>query len=110
MRRQVLGLALILLVACSSVSAGEVEQLTETDGTQKVQNLPSPNQGHAKKNKQTSRTQPRSVPPSLPLASAETYAAEHSADLPVSSAAKPASPTANSWSGFYIGAGAGVGR
>jgi hypothetical protein len=111
MRRLVFGLALIpFVVACGGVSAGEGQLSTEPDGSQKVQKLSSPaGQGTSPK-KQVSRSQSRSAPPSLPLSSAETYAAEHSADLPVSSPAKPASPTTNSWTGFYIGAGAGVGR
>ena len=111
MRRLVFGLALIPLMACSSVSAGEGQLSTESDGSQKVQKLPSPNQGRSpKNNKQISRTQSRSAPPSLPLSSAETYAAEHSVDLPVSSSAKPASPATNSWTGFYVGAGIGAAR
>jgi hypothetical protein len=111
MRGLVFGLALIPLVACSSVSAGEGQPSTESDGSQTAQQLPSPNQGRSTKSKrQISKTQSRSAAPSLPLSSAETYAAEHSADLPVSAPAKPASPATNSWTGFYIGAGAGVGR
>lgn len=110
MRHLVVGPALILLLACSSVSAGEAPPSTESDSTPKVQNRPSPTQGHAKKNKQISSTRSRSALSSLPLSSAEAYAAEHSADLPVSSAAKQASPTTGSWTGFYVGAGIGAGR
>jgi len=110
LRRLVFGLALIPLVACSSVSAGEGQLSTESDGSQKMQKLPSPQGRSPKNNKQISRTQSRSALPSLPLSSAETYASEHSVDLPVSSAAKPASPATNSWTGFYVGAGIGAAR
>jgi hypothetical protein len=112
MRRFVFGLALISLVACGSVSAGEGQAPnSEPDGSKKVQKLPSPGQPHPpKNNKQVSTAQSggRSIPRSLPLSSAETYASEHSAGAPVSSAAKPTSPVTNSWTGFYVGAGIGA--
>ena len=111
MRCMVFGLVLIPFVACSSVAAGEGQQWTESDGSQKVQKLPLPNQARSpKNNKPISRTQSRSAQPPVPLSSAETYASEHSAGLPVSSAAKPASPSTNSWTGFYVGAGIGAAR
>ena len=91
MRGLVFGLALLPLAASSSVSAGEAQLV---DGPPKAQKL-SPL---------------RSVPPSLPLSSAESYAATHSADLPVSYAPKPAPPATNSWTGVYVGAGMGAGR
>jgi hypothetical protein len=91
MRRLVFGLALLPLAASSSVSAGEAQL---ADGPPKAQKLSSP----------------RSVPPSLPLSSAESYATTHSAGLPVSPAPKLASPTSNSWTGVYVGAGMGAGR
>jgi hypothetical protein len=34
--------------------------------------------------------------------------AEHSASLPISSAPKSTAPATNSWTGFYVGAGAGA--
>ena len=52
----------------------------------------------------------RTVPRSLPLPSAAAYAAEPSANLPITSGPRPASPSGNSWTGFYLGAGVGVGR
>jgi hypothetical protein len=111
MRCLVFGLALIPLVACSGVFAGEGQLSTESDGSQKTQKVPSPNQARiSKSNRQISRTKSRSALPSLPLSSAETYAAEHSANLPVSSAAKAPSPATNSWTGFYVGAGIGAAR
>lgn len=109
MRRFVFGLALISVLACSSVFAGEVQAPnSESDGLQK---LPSPNQERPpKKNKQISRARSdgRPIPRSMPLSAAETYASEHSGSAPVSSAAKPVSPSTNSWTGFYVGAGSGA--
>jgi hypothetical protein len=111
MRCSVVGLTLISLVACSSVFAEEGQLSTGPDGAKKVQKLPSPNQGRLpKNNKQLSSRQSRSAPPSLPLSSVESYAAQHSADLPVSSPEKPASSAPNSWTGFYVGAGIGAAR
>ena len=114
MRRLAFGLALIAVAACGSVSAGEAQAPnSESDASQKVRTLPSPGQIHpAKSNKQVSRAQAagRLGPRSWPLSAAETYASEHSADAPVSPVAKPAPPAPNSWTGFYLGAGAGAAR
>lgn len=109
MRHLVFGLALIPVLACGGVSAGEGQLSTESDGSQKVQKLPSPGQGRSSK-KNISRTQSRLASPALPFSSTETYAAEHSVDLPVSSQPRPASPATNSWTGFYVGAGIGAAR
>jgi len=114
MRRLASGLALIAVVACGSVSAGEAQaQYSESDASQKVRTLPSPGQiQRAKSNKQVSRAQSagRPGPRSLPLSAAETYASEHFANSPVSPVVKPATPAGNSWTGFYLGAGAGAAR
>jgi len=110
MRGPVFGLTLIALVICSSVFAGEGQLPIEADTSQKVQELAPPNRERPlKKNKHISRTQSRSAPSSLSLSSAETYAAAPSANFPVSSPAKAELPTTNSWTGFYVGGGAGVG-
>jgi hypothetical protein len=109
MRRFVFRLALIPVVACSSVSAGQVQApSSESDS---LQTLPSPGQKPPRKsNKQVSKAQMdgRSVSRSMPLSAAETYASEHSTNSPVSPAVKPISPTTNSWTGFYVGAGIGA--
>lgn len=86
MRHLVFGLALLPLLACS-VSAGEAQASAESAGSQKTRKLPS-----------------------LPLSSAESYAAAHSANLPVSPTPKSASPATNSWTGVYVGGGIGAGR
>jgi hypothetical protein len=112
MRRIVFGLVLVPLIACGGVLADEA-RVSNVDvpnanagGSQQVQaNRKLPNR------KQTSTTRSRgpSAPAALPLSSAETYASEHPANLAISSAPKPAPPAGNSWTGFYVGAGAGVG-
>lgn len=111
MRRLVAGWTLISLVACSNAFAQEGQLSSGADGSQKVPRLPSPDQRRSlKNNKQISKAHHRMAPPSSPLSSAETYAAEHSGGLPVSSPAKSALPTTNSWTGFYVGGGIGAGR
>lgn len=114
MRRLAFGLALIAVVACGSVSAGEAQAPnSESDASQKVRTLPSPGQIHpAKSNKQVSRAQAagRPGPRPLPLSAAETYASEHFANSPALPVVKPAPPAGNSWTGFYLGAGAGAAR
>ena len=110
MRRLVLPLTLIVFAGCSSVSAQQGQMSSGADGSPKAQKLSS-NQGQPpKNNKQVSKPHTRLAPQSSPLLSAETYAAKHSADLPVSATASSASRAPNSWTGFYLGAGAGVGR
>jgi hypothetical protein len=112
-------LASISLIMCSSAFAGDAPN-TDSNGSQKVQAPSSPLQTRRpKNNKQVSRTQPSRTQPSKSqpdersgpqsLSSAAAYASEHSASLPISSAPKSAPPSANPWTGFYVGAGAGVG-
>lgn len=110
MRRLVAGLALIALMACGRVSAGEVQPIGP-DGSRKLQKPPTSDR------KRVPTKQSRAAPASLPLASAETYATNHHGNLPVSSSALPpargplaAAPATNSWTGFYLGGGAGAGR
>jgi hypothetical protein len=108
MRRLSFGLAMISLTICSSAYAGDPPSAV-SDGSQQVQkSSPTVRTGHPKDDKRGSRIQ--SDGGALPLSSASAYAAEHSANLPISSVPKPASPPSNSWTGFYVGAGAGVGR
>ena len=60
--------------------------------------------------KRVSRVQPdpHSGRRSLPLSSASAYASEHPTTLPMSSPRGSAPPPGNSWTGFYVGAGAGA--
>jgi hypothetical protein len=102
MRRIVFGLLLLPLIACGDVLAEDPP----------APNAPSPID-HAKHRKPTSLTRSRAPSAAvLPLSSAETYASEHPGSLAISSAPKPAPPpsnsTGNSWTGFYVGAGAGA--
>jgi hypothetical protein len=81
-------------------------------GSQDAQKPSPPSKIHRPKTiKPVSRTQSDgpSRPQSLPLSSAETYASEHSASLPISSAPKSPPPSTRPWTGFYVGAGAGIG-
>lgn len=111
MRRLVAGVTLISLAACSIAYAQEGQPQSGADGLRKVQRLPSPNQGRSLENKkQISKAHHQMAPPSLPLSSAETYAAAHSSGLPVSSPAKAGLSTTHSWTGFYVGGGVGAGR
>ena len=114
MRHLTLGLALMAVLACGDVSAGVAQAPnSDSDASQNMRKSPSPGQIHpAKKNKQISKGQSpgQPAPQSLPLSAAEAYASEHSASAPISPAAKPAAPAGNSWTGFYLGAGAGAAR
>ena len=112
MRGFVFGLALIPFLACSSVFAGDVQAPgAASDSSQQANpTSPGPKQPHKKK-VSSAQADGRSVPRPLPLSEAETYASGHSADLPVSSAAKSSSTNSNSsntWTGFYVGAGVGA--
>lgn len=110
MRHIIFGLALIPLLACSGVSAGERQAPAGSDGPQNAEALPSSNpparSSKVGKRMPKRQPQPAASPPSLQ--SAETYAVDHSASPPASSGAKPASPATNSWTGFHIGAGVGA--
>jgi hypothetical protein len=124
MRRIVIGLLLVSLIACGDVLADDAQvSNANTGGSQQVeankklpsQQVSSPGRiDHAKNRKPTSMTRSRtpSAPAALPLSSAETYASEHPANLAISSAPKPAPPPGNSpgnsWTGFYLGAGVGA--
>jgi hypothetical protein len=119
MRRIVFGLLLVPLIACSDVLADDA-QVPNAGGSRQTQankKLPSeqvspPSQiDHSKDRKQISITRSRapSAPGALPLSSAETHASEHPANLAISSVPKQAAPPGNSWTGFHVGVGVGVG-
>jgi hypothetical protein len=64
----------------------------------------------SRSSKRVSRVQPEphSGQRSLPLSSASAYASEHPTTLPMSSPPGSTPPLSNSWTGFYVGAGAGA--
>jgi hypothetical protein len=104
MRRVFSGLVLISLVTCSSTFAANVSNVVPA-GSQKVQK-PSRAARERQNNRQVSKARPDERSESRSLSSAAAYAAEHSASLPISSAPKSTAPATNSWTGFYVGAGA----
>jgi hypothetical protein len=112
MRRIVFGLVLIPVLACGSVSAGEAQVPAGSEGTQKAEVLPPSDQpAHSlKSSKRMPKQSLRSAAAPRSLQSAETYAADHSASPPALSGERAASPATSSWTGFYVGAGAGVGH
>jgi hypothetical protein len=126
MRRIVFGLVLVPLIACSAVLADDAQvpnantgssQQVQANKTHPSEQVSPPGQIDRPKNrKQTSitRSRGRSSPGALPLSSAEAYASEHPANLPVSSVPIQAPPPSdspapsNSWTGFHVGVGVGV--
>lgn len=111
MHRMLFGLALISLITSSNALAGDTPN-ADSGGSQDPHKPSPPSQMHQPKTiKQVSRKPPevRSEPRSLPLPSAEAYASEHSSSLPISPAAKSPPTSTRPWTGFYIGAGAGIG-
>jgi hypothetical protein len=111
MHRLLFGLALVSLMACSDAFAGDPAN-PDSGVSQPVQKPPPPGRLRVPKTaKQVAKTQSdgRSEPRPLPLSSAAAYASEHAADLPISSAPKTPPPSPHSWTGFYVGVGAGVG-
>jgi hypothetical protein len=112
MHRLLFGLALVSLMACHQAFAGDPPN-SDSGGAPAVQKPPAPSRLRAPKPvKPVARTQPdgHSEPRPLPLSSAAAYASEHAADLPISSAPKTTSPSTGSWTGFYVGVGAGIGN
>ena len=95
---------MISLLMCSNAFAGDVPN-TNSNGSQKLQKPSSP---APKFNKQVLKTRPDGRSGSRSLSSAAAYVSEHSASQPISSASKSAPPSTNSWTGFYVGVGAGM--
>ena len=107
MRCVLFGLTLSSLMTCSAF-AGDVPN-PDLNGPQEVRKPSSSAQAHPKTNKPVSKAQADERSKLKALAPAAAYASEHSANLPISSAPKPASASPRPWTGFYVGAGAGVG-
>ncbi len=110
MRRVLFGLLLFPLLAGGGVLAGEAGS-GSNPGDSSGKLSPSGSTHPAKNSKRVSKTEldARSGMRSLALPSTPTYTSEHPADLPISSAPRPAPPSSkNSWTGFYVGAGGGI--
>jgi hypothetical protein len=111
MHRILFSFALISLMASGNALAGDTPN-ADSGGSQDLHQSAPPSQTHHPKTLKHVSAKPsdaRAEPRSLPLSSAAAYAAEHSADLPISSAPKSATPPSRPWTGFYLGAGAGIG-
>jgi hypothetical protein len=108
MCRAFFGLTLISLMVCSSAFAGDAPN-TDSNGSQEVRKPSPPAQILPKNNKQVSKARSDERSRLRALAPAAAYASEHSVNLPISSAPKPTPPSTHTWTGFYVGAGAGVG-
>jgi hypothetical protein len=110
MRRVIFAIALVPLLACGSAVAGDAPS-TDPAAAPDIQKPAAAGPTQPRKTvKRVSKTPADGRPAagSLPLSAAAAYASEHSASLPVSPAPRPAPPPARTWTGFYIGAGAGV--
>jgi hypothetical protein len=108
MRRVLFRLALITLTMCSTAFAGDAPN-TDSNGPQEVRKPSPPALIRPRNNKQVSKAQSNERAGLRSLAPAAAYASEHSVNLPISSAPKPTPPSTPTWTGFYVGAGAGVG-
>jgi len=109
MRRLFFRLLFFSLTACSDAFGGEAL----APGSDPAGSLKTPTPvGHlhpSRSSKRVSRIQPDadSGPRSLPLSSAAAYAFEHPTTLPMSPA-QPARSASRTWTGLYVGAGAGA--
>jgi len=113
MQHALFGLVLVALLSCGPVFAGDapsadpagsqaVRAAGKSPAAQKTRSPAGPLH-HARHSQQA-------PPPSLPLAAAAAAASEPSAGLPIAPVPRAASPEARPWTGFYVGAGVGVGR
>jgi hypothetical protein len=104
------GLIFFSLTACSGAFADET--LAPEPGGSLLKPSPAGPRHPSKSSKRAARAQPdaHSTQRSLPLSSASAYASEHATGLPISSPLSPAAapPPSHSWTGFYVGAGAGA--
>jgi hypothetical protein len=110
MRHGFFGLLFFSLTACSSAVAGEALAPSADPGGSLEKPSPAGQMPPSKSSKRVSRAQPDAPARqrSLPLSSASAYASEHATSLPISSPSGPAPPPSRSWTGFYVGAGAGA--
>ena len=112
MRRVFLGLLFFSLTACSGAFGGESPASNSDRGGSLEKPAPAGQMHPSKSSKRVSRakTDADSGARSLPLSSAATYASEHPTTLPMSSPSQPAPSASKTWTGLYLGAGAGAAR
>ena len=110
MHRVFLGLLFFSLTVCRGAFGGEALAPSSDSGGLLEKPSPAGQLHPSKSSKRVSRARPDadSRPRSLPLSSAAAYASEHPTTLPMSSPAQPAPSASRTWTGFYVGAGAGA--
>jgi hypothetical protein len=110
MRRLFFGLLFFSLTASGGAFGGEALAPSSDSGGSLEKPAPAGQLHPSKSGKRVSRAEPdgHSGPRSLPLSSAAAYAFEHPTTLPMSSPSQPAPSPSKTWTGFYVGAGAGA--
>jgi hypothetical protein len=110
MRHLLFGLLFFSLTACGGAFGGEALAPGSDSGGSLEKLAPAGQLHPSKSSKRVSRAEPdgHSGPRSLPLSSAAAYAFEHPTTLPMSSPSQPAPSPSKTWTGFYVGAGAGA--
>jgi hypothetical protein len=112
MGRVFIGLLFFSLAAWNGARGGEPPASGSDPGASLEKPSPAGQMHSSKGRKRMPRAEgdARSGPRSLPLSSAAAYALEHPTTLPMSSPSQPAPPASQTWTGFYVGAGAGAAR
>jgi hypothetical protein len=112
MHRVFFGMLFFSLTACRGAFGGEALAPGSDPGGSPEKPSSAGQMHPAKSSKRVSRAQPdaHAGPQSLPLSSAAAYASEHPTTLPMSSPSQPVPPASKTWTGFYVGAGAGAAR
>ena len=103
MIRVFFGLVFILLTACGGAFAGEPPAPVTNHGASPTKPSSVDSTRWSGGGKRAAR-----VPQPLPLSSASAYAPEHPTTLPTSPALQPIPHASKTWTGFYMGAGAGA--
>jgi hypothetical protein len=112
MRRLFFGLLFFSMTICRGAFGGEVPAPgSDLAGSLKTPARAAGDLHPSRSSKRASRVKPDagSGPRSLPLSSAAAYGFEHPTTLPMSPA-QPAPSASRTWTGFYVGAGAGAAR
>jgi hypothetical protein len=106
MRGAFIGLIFFSLTAGSGAFAGEILASGSDPSASPEKRSPAGQTLSSKGSKRVSRAKPDAH--SLPLSSAAAYASNHPTTPPMSSPSQPVAPASQTWTGFYIGAGAGA--